>query len=961
MKWAWLWACLWAVLVPAGLATKCRRSPLSTNAPKTPGDNSFKISISGNPSKYFPGEVYTVSLQGWRTQYSVQKFIGFMLVVEPSHSPVDIFGPQSVGTFQLYGDALTMHSDDCPNAVTQTSSILKSEIQVLWTAPPADSGCVTFRATVVETRDVWYMDDGELTKELCEEMQESKNKQPEIIHDCFACDEAKYEVTFEGLWSRHTHPKDFPTNEWLTHFSDIIGASHSANYRVWKYGGYASDGLRQVAEWGSTRALESELKTKSDHIRTIIKARGLWYPNVNGKTFAVFRVDNRHHLMSLVSMLGPSPDWIVGVSALELCLRNGSWLNEKTLNLYPWDAGTDSGATYEAANAPTIPREKIRRITTSYPNDPKSPFYDPSGQDMKPLARITITRQRVYEKSCSETPGPYEDDDIPGGFEESDEDANRPECQVTSWSPFSACSASCGKGLRMRTRSYLMSVKADMMGCRRQLEEKEMCSALQPTCPFGGFQGTGDEYLPDFNRMCATSEWSPWTSCPVTCGKSLRMRSRRYEKHMDRKKCSKELVEKEPCMADILECDEPEEQISPDCAVTQWNDWSPCTRTCGEGTTSRHRVPLVLGFEHCNVKTNEVKKCSERINCNIHPSEREEVCMQEKEEGPCRAVLKRFYYNVDHQQCRQFTYGGCRGNRNNFETYDECARACEFKPHPDAALTIRPTIPTRNRVADVDCQVSEWSEWSACSKTCGKGWVTRTREIRVFPQHGGRPCPKKLRRRHKCTNPKCNDGYNGLQSMSLHREEALEPYHEDSHSYQEPYRAYPETSHHLRPETDPAYAQTSHHLYPETNQAFREPEEPYQESYHSYQSGYQPPVQEQGPDHPFPTTSSYYPYEYLAPSLFNPPPLGAAAEDTRPAVDDGEKVDCAMGEWGPWSPCTHSCGSEALQQRSRTVIVEPRNGGKQCDDRLQRRYCTLPPCPRPRYVDFRSIPWSIKY
>lgn len=67
---------------------------------------------------------------------------------------------------------------------------------------------------------------------------------------------------FEGLWSRHTHPKDFPTNEWLTHFSDIIGASHSADYRVWEYGGIASDGLRQVAEWGATRQLETELKSE---------------------------------------------------------------------------------------------------------------------------------------------------------------------------------------------------------------------------------------------------------------------------------------------------------------------------------------------------------------------------------------------------------------------------------------------------------------------------------------------------------------------------------------------------------------------------------------------------------------------------------------------------------------------------------------------------------------------------
>ena len=49
------------------------------------------------------------------------------------------------------------------------------------------------------------------------------------------------------------------------------------------------------------RVLESELKAESNHIRTIIKARGLYYPNLNGKTFAVFRTDQRNHLVSLVS------------------------------------------------------------------------------------------------------------------------------------------------------------------------------------------------------------------------------------------------------------------------------------------------------------------------------------------------------------------------------------------------------------------------------------------------------------------------------------------------------------------------------------------------------------------------------------------------------------------------------------------------------------------------------------
>ena len=40
----------------------------------------------------------------------------------------------------------------------------------------------------------------------------------------------------------------------------------------------------------------------------------------------------RNHLVSVVSMLGPSPDWIVGASALEMCLANCTWLDNKVAN-----------------------------------------------------------------------------------------------------------------------------------------------------------------------------------------------------------------------------------------------------------------------------------------------------------------------------------------------------------------------------------------------------------------------------------------------------------------------------------------------------------------------------------------------------------------------------------------------------------------------------------------------------
>ena len=65
------------------------------------------------------------------------------------------------------------------------------------------------------------------------------------------------------------------------------------------------------------------------------------------------QIMDRNNTSPSVSPAGPTPDWIVGVSALELCLANCSWVGHKTLNLYPYDAGTDSGVTYEVSNNPS--------------------------------------------------------------------------------------------------------------------------------------------------------------------------------------------------------------------------------------------------------------------------------------------------------------------------------------------------------------------------------------------------------------------------------------------------------------------------------------------------------------------------------------------------------------------------------------------------------------------------------
>ena len=55
----------------------------------------------------------------------------------------------------------------------------------------------------------------------------------------------------------------------------------------------------------------------------------------------------------------------------------------------------------------------------------------------------------------------------------------------------------------------------------------------------------------------------------------------------------------------------------------------------------------------------------------------------------------------------------------------------------------------------VDCKVSEWSEWSACSQTCGVGRQDRRRKVVQLPQQGGLPCPKLFQQRRRCNTFSC--------------------------------------------------------------------------------------------------------------------------------------------------------------------------------------------------------------
>ncbi|KOX67572.1 Thrombospondin type-1 domain-containing protein 7A [Melipona quadrifasciata] len=54
--------------------------------------------------------------------------------------------------------------------------------------------------------------------------------------------------------------------------------------------------------------------------------------------------------------------------------------------------------------------------------------------------------------------------------------------------------------------------------------------------------------------------------------------------------------------------------------------------------------------------------------------------------------------------------------------------------------------------------------------------------------------------------------------------------------------------------------------------------------------------------------------------------------------------DCKVGEWGPWSACSRSCGVGETQ-RTRKITIKPRRGGSSCPPLKETKWCgSASPC-----------------
>ena len=170
--------------------------------------------------------------------------------------------------------------------------------------------------------------------------------------------EARYDVTITSKWAAPAFTVPMPA-----HFTTFVGMVHNDKTSLWKEGGTASAGMEMLAELGNGTALLTEIESKIT-AGTASSLLLFLAPELTSSRSTSLYCNTNYTHVSFASMLGPTPDWFVGVSGINL-YANQQWVSDTTINLYAMDAGTEDGDAFSTVNPATLPQQNIQVLAAA--------------------------------------------------------------------------------------------------------------------------------------------------------------------------------------------------------------------------------------------------------------------------------------------------------------------------------------------------------------------------------------------------------------------------------------------------------------------------------------------------------------------------------------------------------------------------------------------------------------------
>ncbi len=231
--------------------------------------------------------------------------------------------------------------------------------------------------------------------------------QAEAVRAQTTSDTATYIVKFVGNWDKESVPgaedEKAANKEFWPHFSSLVAVAHSSDVTLWKKGEDASAGVEALAEEGKPEELLKEIKDAGDKVKgnPIVEKQSDNKGGIDDKGTVVFEipVSKTHPLVTLLTMIAPSPDWFVGVNGLSL-MKDGAWELDKSVDLFAYDAGTEDGDMFSTTGSDDDMNMETDEVITSLKEDED----DKNFSKTAPVAKLQFTLKASAMPATPATP-----------------------------------------------------------------------------------------------------------------------------------------------------------------------------------------------------------------------------------------------------------------------------------------------------------------------------------------------------------------------------------------------------------------------------------------------------------------------------------------------------------------------------------------------------------------------------